>query len=191
MTPVLLRQDNGETLVLDGVVGEQFAPILRIPAHRTERKRDVVDDVSEELPAMALSVVFSETPTVAGLSRGVERLEEVRAFFDGVRDAMLSGTLALLTYDDGRMPPTRDLMLQGWPRDRRVALNERYNLTLRQVRVAKVSTVDLGDQGATSDTARADVASSRSGEDDRGTVSTKSIAASADDATLGITTGLR
>jgi|AACY02.16.fsa_nt_gi hypothetical protein len=176
-TPVLIRQDTGETLVLDGLVRLGYAPTLRVPTHRTERRRDVVDDVSEDVPALSLSVVFSETPTVAGLPSGVERLQQVRAFLEGVRDALLDGDLALLTYDDGRDDPRTNLILQAWPSERAILLNERYNFTLRESRIARVTTVDIGEQGATSDNARPDVAASRAGEDDRGNVASRELRA--------------
>lgn len=171
MPAVLIRQDGSEVdLVLDGVIRYREMPETQISQHPAQNRTVFTDNQTRLQMPIAITWIVSETPMISGITRGQERLDEVRAWLDGAIGRFL------IYYDPdmaGQLRP--NLLLQSWPMERAGTYGVTYEITLVETQVADVRTVELGPERTprTGQTARADVAAGRAPEQDRGEQPTK------------------
>jgi len=166
MPAVLVRQDGSEVdLVLDGVIRYREVQETQISQHPAQTRTVFTDNQTRLQMPISFTWIVSETPMIAGLTRGQERLDEVRAWLDG-------SIGHFVTYYDpdmaGQIRP--NLLLQAWPMERAGTYGVTYEITLIESQVADVRTVELGPDRTprTGQTARSDVAAGRAPEQDRG-----------------------
>lgn len=131
------RQDTLERLILDGVLSCTVTPTSLVTHHRVEDQLVITDSIIEEPLTVELSAIVSETPTVAGLLVGPERVEEVIWFFE--RAAKSSLTLYIPST-----PIIRNLAVESRPYTRRVMDGVDLSLRMVQILYAQSTTVDLG-----------------------------------------------
>lgn len=163
MTATLQRQDDGRTLVLDGLTTLAYDPRYLVAQHPGQDVATLTDHVQELAAPVSLSWTCSEQPAVAGVTAGPERYGEVLGW---LREAVG----VLVTYADDRLL-LRDLLLTGWPVSYGLPRAMQIQVGLVTARVATVRTV--GEAGVVPSRARADVRSSRSSTADRGDVATQ------------------
>lgn len=162
MTATLQRQDDGRTLVLDGLTRLAYDQRYLVAQHPGQDVATLTDGVQRLAAPVRLDWTCSESPTVPGLTTGTERYDEVLGW---LREAV--GVL-LVYVDDRQIIP--DLLLSGYPLSYAAPRAMQIQVELVTATIARTRTV--GDAGVDPARARADVSSSRSATSDRGDVAT-------------------
>ncbi len=162
MTATLQRQDDGRTLVLDGLTRIALDRRYLVAQHPGQDVATLTDHVQQLAAPMRIDWTCSESPTVAGLTTGPERYGEVLGW---LREAVG----VLLTYaDDRQVVP--DLLLAGYPLSYAMPRAMQIQVELVTATIARTRTV--GEAGVDPAQARADVRASRAATSDRGDVAT-------------------
>lgn len=162
MTATLQRQDDGRTLVLDGLTRLAYDQRYLVAQHPGQDVATLTDNVQRLAAPVRLDWTCSETPTVPGLTAGTERYDEVLGW---LREAV--GVL-LVYVDDRQIIP--DLLLSGYPTS--YSANRAMQIQVELVTATIARTRTVGEAGVTPAQARADVRASRSETSDRGDVAT-------------------
>lgn len=162
----LIRQSDGDQLVLDAVVSTREVLPTRVTLHPVQTQQVITDHAQPQAIGRQLDVIVSETPAVSGLTTGPERIAEVIAWLEVVRRG------EPLTLVEPDLPVRRNMRLTDltWTKD--LAGGIRVNLTLLQGVTATTRTVELQTRptggGGAGQTPRADLAAGRAPTEDRG-----------------------
>lgn len=81
----LQRQDTGEVFVVDGLRSGRELQDIAVTQFTVQRQSVATDNAQPRARGVQLEVTFSETPTVAGVTTGPGRTEEVLAFVEAVK----------------------------------------------------------------------------------------------------------
>lgn len=164
---VLVRQDDGATWSPDVVVAVNVSESWQVTDHPVEDGVVVSDHVQQQPATIVLSCVLTENPTrVGSRTGGRAHLQDGIAW---LRDTAAAGQLVDVVTS--RMGTFTGYVVQGIPYTIDRVARLAFDLTLRQVRVATSTTVQI-----TVDDTAADTATGAPDEVDAGEQATTSTA---------------
>lgn len=137
MRPVVTRQIDGSSIVLDAVLSGDLASSWEVTEHPIEGGGSVTDYSIRRPVEVTLGAILSESPgSDVSSTTGPERIDEVRAWLDAS-----AGSLLTVSIPD--RPTVSDCLLTGVRIGIRAERAVGLDVTLRQVQIATATTVEV------------------------------------------------
>ena len=142
MTPALLiREDTGDQLVLDGVLRVERRHDGTLTRHALPDATYTTDGLTILPGAISIEALVSQSPAIEGLLTGPERIAEV---MEWLRDARREVAIVAL-QQPGRAQDT-DLVIERYTDQSDSRDAPALSITLGEVRIAETSTLELAER---------------------------------------------
>lgn len=140
-TLTIIRRDDGQSLVFDNSLSEQWAPTAEVTAHKLEDGVDFTDHVQMNQLVVSLQAVITTTPGAGKGISGQRRVDQATEFIYGCFGKILTLGFAREKY-------LSNMLLKGMPY---IVSNDEgriFDLTFVQAEVAVGQKILLGKKAA-------------------------------------------